>query len=738
VSVLFALTATRHARKALDAERHAVRQRDEAARQARRAERTLNANRVVLAQHAWEDGDVELAFRNLKLCPEDARAWEWHYLHRLCRGEERRLGIVGSYLEVGPRFCSKVLTFDRRGARLCLTPHRDDGDVVVWDTATGQCVRALDTTGGGKKGANEMMVGAAHPDGDVVAVGKSLGRITVWRVATGERLRQFTAGPQAVTALGFSADGRRLAAATPASVDVWDWQAGQSLVSLPGAGVFCGFSPDGQYLLTGTPGPAGPQAILWETATWREARRLGSAQKWSFSRDGRTVVLGGEDGPRRPVLRVLDTATGEELTRMAPAERVVDLSLNADGRHLAVTTGGTAIDIWDVPSGRLLRTLKGHTSFVPTVEFTPDGRRLVSLGDAICFWDFTRDQVAHRPPEEKPEPLRSGAFSPDATRAVCACDYKAKGIGVTLGMTVRDVATGRALATHLSNHAAPAVVAFAASGKRFISGGDDGLAVVWDAATGNPLTTLRGERDQGPVWNVALSPDGRWAASVQRSKRGAGQGGVNFGLKVPTEITIWNAETGQPRQALLGQDREFDDLLFSPDGDVLVTAGASSVRFWDLKRGEVVKEWPVGGSYTPRLCFNHDGTRLACLFGDRVQVYAVAEDRPLYTVFGRGWRAAFSRDGKRLAMAEGARGVKLLDAETGQVVLNLRPLPPPDAAPPPGPIRDLAFSADGHRLFALFDNGTIQSWDATPVPAPAVAADVAGTDPTRRGRDGNP
>jgi WD40 repeat protein len=77
-----------------------------------------------------------------------------------------------------------------------------------------------------------------------------------------------------------------------------------------------------------------------------------------------------------------------------------------------------------------------------------------------------------------------------------------------------------------------------------------------------------------------------------------------------------------------------------------------------------------------------------------------------------GGQPAFSRDGRRVVTAY-RQEVKVWDAATGREVLSL-PLNP-DAGQLRPAVGALAFSPDGHRLYAALHDGTVRYWDATPV-----------------------
>jgi WD40 repeat protein len=60
------------------------------------------------------------------------------------------------------------------------------------------------------------------------------------------------------------------------------------------------------------------------------------------------------------------------------------LAISPDGRILVSPSDDNTIKMWDLATGRPVRTLTGHSGPIRSIAFSPDGRRLVSGS-----WDRT-------------------------------------------------------------------------------------------------------------------------------------------------------------------------------------------------------------------------------------------------------------------------------------------------------------------------------------------------------------
>ena len=225
------------------------------------------------------------------------------------------------------------------------------------------------------------------------------------------------------------------------------------------------FSPDGRMIAGGI--NESEVICIWSATTGEQLRSMRenapNALHWvntvAFSVDSKIVASGSEDGN----LYLWDVATGRRLkTITEDTENIFSVAFSSDGRTLASGNAGNTIRLWNIATGEKLKTLIGHTNWVFSVAFSPDGQTLASGS-----WDKT--------------------------------------------IRLWDTTTGQQLKTLTGHTFTVWSVAFSPDGLTLASGSQDETIRLWNIATGEQIATLTGHT--GPVKSVAFSPDGVTLAS---------------------------------------------------------------------------------------------------------------------------------------------------------------------------------------------------------------------------------
>jgi WD40 repeat protein len=143
-----------------------------------------------------------------------------------------------------------------------------------------------------------------------------------------------------------------------------------------------------------------------------------------------------------------------------------------------------------------------------------------------------------------------------------------------------------------------------------------------------------------------------------------------------TEVKIWDAATGAPKQTVGGFAASVVTMSFSPDGKLLATGGGAptedgEIKVLDVATGKVVTDIKSGHSDTVfGVCFGPDGKMLATCGADKfVKVWEMPGGKLLKVFEGHthhvldvGWKS----DGKLLASAGADNVVKVWDYEKGE------------------------------------------------------------------------
>jgi len=305
----------------------------------------------------------------------------------------------------------------------------------------------------------------------------------------------------------------------------------------------------------------------------------------AFSANGRRMLTGNRNG----VVRLWDVETGRELRSFnAQKGAVVCVAFSADERRALagiddVISKEYLVHLWDLETGQELQRFKGHKEAVNAVGFSADGRHAYSGSrDAnLRTWDCATGQELVSfdiPPEFTQVLLKGGsrgqewAFLPDRRHVLTG--------GNGDWPRVWDLQTGQQVCSfgktkQMSTHR----LALSADGKRALTADFDGRLHIWDVATGNEVRTIQvnpsdvpeGEGKKKIIGEVALSPSGRFALAQKYADKGC--------------IRLWDVETGEEVRVYCPHRRQTSYLwsaAFTPDGKYAVSSGGLRLHFWEL------------------------------------------------------------------------------------------------------------------------------------------------------------
>jgi WD40 repeat protein len=399
---------------------------------------------------------------------------------------------------------------------------------------------------------------AFSPDGKTLVSGAMDNSIRLWDIQLKTEMKERSIhSNHNVIAVAFSPNGQFFASASwDKTVRLWDVQSAQEFqrqeFQRQEFQLFEGhaspvniiaFDSEGKTLISGSDDhgitvwhgqdlSSNPNFTNGISYLTKEVRSINS---FALSPDGQFLAFGTKEGR----IHFLERQTGQKIKHL-PAlskEEVNVVAFSPDGKILASGSrystepqNSSPLHLWDVPSGKKIKALKGHTNHVFALAFSPNGQILASGSDdkTIQLWEI--------PSGEKMKVLKGH------DHFITSLAFHSEGNMLASGSwdkTVRlwDVELGKEIKRLEGHSHYVTAVSFSPKGKILASSAWDKTIRLWDSKFGLQLHRLKAHTDF--VHTIAFNQTGELLASGSKD----------------STIRLWDVNTGQLQQVMITGSR---------------------------------------------------------------------------------------------------------------------------------------------------------------------------------------
>ena len=289
----------------------------------------------------------------------------------------------------------------------------------------------------------------------------------------------------AISSIDVSQDGRLIVTGSiDRTVRLWNTQTGKTVLTLRGhnSEIYAvKFSPDNQ--LVASSGYDG-RVILWSVKSGKPLRTL-ELTSWSvaiaFSPDSRQLAVGSQE---RNIF-IYDARNGNIVQTLETNFGIYALAFSPDGRYLA--EGSFSIAIWNLQTGKIVRTLQGHQNSLRAIAFSKDGLFLVSgsVDKTARLWNVETGETVKIFQTETPVTLKLQSrnlnlkWKMPVTCVAFSPDDKTLAMGTGRAIHLWDISTGNAVKILEGHEQSVTGVVFLSDRNSLASSSLDGTVRLW-------------------------------------------------------------------------------------------------------------------------------------------------------------------------------------------------------------------------------------------------------------------
>ncbi len=292
----------------------------------------------------------------------------------------------------------------------------------------------------------------------------------------------------------------------------------------------------------------------------------------------------------RPLNPILTRPGGALLHTLNHTHWINTIAITPDGKQLVSSSGEDIITVWDLESGRKLKTFSGHSSSV--IAFTTDSIAVSALDDeTLKFWDLESGKEL-KTLLGYTSFVQTFAITPNGKLVLWASGNTLEVWDVELGKKLR------ILSGHIDEVTA---VVITPDGKQAVSAsGGEGTLKAWDLASGKELQTLAGHTEY--IRAIAVISDGKQVVSVDDDDT----------------LIVWDLQSGNKLKTIEAFRNVVQNLAITPDGKVAVSRDffCNNLLVWDLESRNVLQTLSGHGFMVVAVAITPNGKRFASFIND--------------------------------------------------------------------------------------------------------------------------
>lgn len=569
-------------------------------------------------------------------------------------------------LEGHPNSQVTAVQFSPDGTKLLssavVAESKDPGSVIEWDLKSGMMKRKIATV--------NARVASYSPDGSRIVVGTTKGEVQVFDATNGEVITKHKEHQSIVQGIAFGSHNRFITSSHDGIVCLWNLEKGllNQLNDIGDARQVVWFSEresvwiqlfsgsilefeiqdekltfqreqKGRYFSFIAPSP---DSMIYAQAGYGEGvevrllhnhqiiRELhghrGNVRTIGISKNAQRVLTGGADG----ALRVWDlkTPTGPIAKLLSGGGAVADFSFHPSKREIAIAirksdarsvafTGDPRIEIRDLDTMELLRSVYCHSDWLSKVIYSRDGKRLASgsLDKTVCLWDPNTLEKIYQF-DAHSDPISAIDFVDENTlisvdKGGYLCTWNCETGALISSFSINSI---KPEATNQSNSTNQLYLAKSLSNPNHVllaNSGNNPKLQIWD------WTHKKKIHD----WSLDFEPT---TLAYSQSNNLVAVAGVNGKCMIYDILALKSNRYYQPLSISVGNASNVTCITFSPNGQRLCSAGEDdTIRLFDSKVGTELLNFNGPSGRFGLIQFTPDGVSILRFVGRNYNTWSI-------------------------------------------------------------------------------------------------------------------